>query len=77
MRLMDDIAMNLNKAEDLLCRIPADPQELNATVAEIKKLVHPAIKTTTRLMIQAEAHRLVESDESGRKWGLEIKQSGC
>jgi hypothetical protein len=33
-----------------------------ATIAEIETLVHPTIKTATRLMIQAEARRLVESD---------------
>jgi hypothetical protein len=62
MSLLDDLAMNLTKAEALLHGMLAAPQERHATIAEIETLVHPAIKTATRLMIQVEARRLVESD---------------
>jgi hypothetical protein len=60
MNLLDDLAMNLTKAHTLLRDLPDDLPARIATVAEIETLVHPAIKTATRLMIQTEAHRLVE-----------------
>jgi hypothetical protein len=62
MSLLDDLALNLTKAQTLLRELPDDPSAETATVAEIATLVHPAIKTLTRLMIQAEARRLVEPD---------------
>jgi hypothetical protein len=40
----------------------AVPYAQSATLAAIATLVHPTIKTATRLMIQAEARRLVELD---------------
>jgi hypothetical protein len=51
-----------SKAHTLLRELPDDPSAQTATVAEIETLVHPTIKTLTRLMIQAEARRLVEPD---------------
>jgi hypothetical protein len=60
MSLLDDLVMNLTKAHTLLRELPDDPSAQSATLAEIETLVHPTIKTTTRLMIQTEARRLVE-----------------
>jgi hypothetical protein len=62
MSLLDDLALNLTKAHTLLCELPDDPSARTATTAEIETLVHPTIKTLTRLMIQVEARRLVEPD---------------
>jgi hypothetical protein len=60
MSLLDD----LTKAHTLLRELPDDPSAQTATLAEIATLVHPTIKTATRLMIQTEARRLVESDRT-------------
>jgi hypothetical protein len=62
MSLLNDLTINLTKAQTLLRELPDDPHAQTATRAEIKTLVHPTIKTATRLMIQAEARRLVEPD---------------
>jgi hypothetical protein len=60
MSLLDDLTLNLSKAHTLLRELRDDSSTQSATVAEIETLVHPAIKTVTRLMIQTEARRLVE-----------------
>jgi hypothetical protein len=60
MSLLDDLTLNLSKANTLLRELPDDPSTQTATLAEIETLVHPTIKTATRLMIQTEARRLVE-----------------
>jgi hypothetical protein len=60
MSLLDDLTLNLSKAHTLLRELPDDPSAQSATLAEIETLVHPTIKTATRLMIQMEARRLVE-----------------
>jgi hypothetical protein len=62
MSLLADLVMNLTKANTLLHDLPDDPSAQTATLTEIETLVHPTIKTATRLMIQAEARRLVELD---------------
>jgi hypothetical protein len=62
MSLLDDLARNLTKAHTLLRELPDDSSAQTTTTAEIETLVHPTIKTLTRLMIQAEARRLVEPD---------------
>jgi hypothetical protein len=62
MSLLDDLAINLTRAQTLLHELPDDLSTQTATIAEIETLVHPAIKTATRLMIQTEARRLVEPD---------------
>jgi hypothetical protein len=62
MSLLDDLAMNLNRAQALLPNLLDDPSTQSATLAEIETLVHPTIKTATRLMIHTEARRLVEPD---------------
>jgi hypothetical protein len=62
MSLLDDLTLNLDRAQALLHNLPDDTSAQRATVAEIEALVHPTIKTATRLMIQTEAHRLVEPD---------------
>jgi hypothetical protein len=62
MSLLDDLAMNLTKAQALLHDLPDDPSAQTAAIAAIETLVHPAIKTATRLMIQTEARRLLEPD---------------
>jgi hypothetical protein len=62
MSLLDALALNLTKAQTLLRELPDGPSARSATVAEIETLVHPTIKTVTRLMIQTEARRLVEPD---------------
>jgi hypothetical protein len=64
MSLLDDLTINLTWAQTLLHDLPDDPSAQTATIAEIETLVHPAIKTATRLMIQTEACRLVESDRT-------------
>jgi hypothetical protein len=61
MSLLDDLTINLTKAQTLLRERPDDRHaQQTATIAEIETLVHPTIKTATRLMIQTEARRLVE-----------------
>jgi hypothetical protein len=60
MSLLDDLARNLSTAQTLLDSLPDEPSVQTVTIVEIKTLVHPTIKTATRLMIQAEARRLVE-----------------
>jgi hypothetical protein len=62
MSLLDDLTMNLSKAQTLLHELPDDPSAQTTRIAEIETLVHPAIKTATRLMIQTEARRLMEPD---------------
>jgi hypothetical protein len=62
MSLLDDLVLSLNTAEDLLRTMPTHPQERNTVTAEIEKIVHPTIKLATRLTIQTEARRLVETD---------------
>jgi hypothetical protein len=62
MSLLDDLTINLTKAHTLLHELLDDPSTQTTTMAEIETLVHPAIKAATRLMIQAEARRLVDPD---------------
>jgi hypothetical protein len=60
MSLLDDLVMNFTKVHTLLQDLPDDSSAQSATVAAIEMLVHPTIKTATRLMIHTEARRLVE-----------------